>query len=56
MPVPLLPLNEQIEIVAKLNEVLSLCDTLKRRVITAQATQLQMADAMAASELEYVRV
>ena len=46
MSVPLLPLNEQVEIVAKLNELLSLCDFLKSCISKAQTTQLHLADSM----------
>ncbi|VUX55537.1 Type I restriction-modification system specificity [uncultured Woeseiaceae bacterium] len=46
MPVPLLPIKEQESIVAKLEELMALCDTLKTRINTAQTTQLQLADAL----------
>ncbi len=47
IPVPLPPLKEQKRIVAKVDELMALCDTLKTRLNNAQATQLKLADAMA---------
>ena len=41
------PILEQNRIVAKVDELMTLCDTLKTRINTAQTTQLQLADAMA---------
>ena len=41
------PLKEQHRIVAKVDELMPLCDTLKTGLNTAQNTQLQLADAMA---------
>ncbi len=49
--VPLPPANELNRIVAKVDELMALCDTLKTRVNTAQTTQLQLADAMAEQAL-----
>jgi type I restriction enzyme, S subunit len=45
-PVPLLPLAEQHRIVAKVDELMALCDQLKSRLSDAQATQLHLADAL----------
>ena len=45
--VPIPPLQEQHRIVAKVNELMALCDELKSHINTAQTTQLQLADAMA---------
>jgi type I restriction enzyme S subunit len=42
LPVP--PLEEQHRIVAKVDELMTLCDQLKTRLNTAQTTQLQLAD------------
>jgi restriction endonuclease S subunit len=40
------PLAEQLRIVAKVDELMALCDTLKARLIDAQTTQVQLADAI----------
>jgi type I restriction enzyme S subunit len=47
LPLPLPPKSEQPRIVIKVDELMALCDTLKKRINTAQTTQLQLADAMA---------
>ncbi|MDT4332389.1 restriction endonuclease subunit S [Methylomonas sp. MS20] len=44
--VPLPPLVEQHRIVAKVDELMALCDALKARIAAAQTTQLQLADAI----------
>ncbi|WP_445370833.1 restriction endonuclease subunit S [Methylomonas sp. HW2-6] len=44
--VPLPPLAEQHRIVAKVDELMALCDALKGRIAAAQTTQLQLADAI----------
>ena len=44
--VPLPPLAEQYRIVAKVDELMALCDTLKDRLHEAQTTQINLADAM----------
>jgi len=41
------PLAEQHRIVTKVNELMTLCDTLKARLNSAQTTQLQLADSLA---------
>lgn len=43
---PMPPLNEQHRIVAKVDELMALCDQLKSRLGDAQTTQLQLADAL----------
>jgi len=40
------PLAEQHRIVAKVDELMALCDTLKARITEAQTTQIQLADAI----------
>ncbi|MHB8200057.1 MAG: hypothetical protein ACYDD9_04500 [Acidithiobacillus sp.] len=40
------PLAERHRIVAKVDELMALCDTLKARLADAQATQLHLADAI----------
>ena len=45
-PLPLPPLAEQHRIVAKVDELMTLCDTLKARLNNAQTTQVQLADAI----------
>jgi len=44
IPVP--PLAEQHRIVAKVDELMALCDALKARIKDAQATQIHLADAI----------
>jgi type I restriction enzyme, S subunit len=46
MPVPLPPVAEQKRIVAKVDGLMTLCDTLKARLNDAQTTQVQLADAI----------
>ena len=46
MTVPVPPLNEQHRIVAKVDELMALCDALKARLAEAQATQICLADAI----------
>jgi type I restriction enzyme S subunit len=41
---PLPPLAEQHRIVAKVDELMALCDTLKACLAAAQTTQLHLAD------------
>lgn len=43
---PIPPLAEQHRIVAKVDELMALCDALKARIAAAQTTQLQLADAI----------
>lgn len=45
-PFPLPPLAEQHRIVAKVDELMALCDTLKARLKAAQTTQINLADAI----------
>jgi type I restriction enzyme S subunit len=45
-PTPLPPLEEQNRIVAKVDELLTLCDTLKAQIQQAQTTQVNLADAI----------
>ena len=40
------PLAEQYRIVAKVDELMALCDNLKTRLNDAQTTQVQLADAI----------
>ncbi len=46
MVIPLPPLAEQHRIVAKVDELMALCNTLKARLKDAQKTQVQLADAV----------
>ncbi len=46
------PSNEQHRIVTKVNELMSLCDTLKERIQTAQTTQLKLTDAITQQALK----
>ncbi len=43
---PLPPLGEQHRIVAKVDELMTLCDALKARLAEAQVTQIRLADAV----------
>ena len=45
-PIPLCPINEQHRIVAKVDELMSLCDQLN-----AQTTQLHLSDAVVKNAL-----
>lgn len=45
-PIPLPPLAEQHRIVAKVDELMALCDTLKASIQQAQSTQVNLADAV----------
>jgi type I restriction enzyme S subunit len=46
VPIPLPPLAEQHRIVAKVDELMAICDQLKARLSDAQTTQLQLTDAI----------
>jgi type I restriction enzyme S subunit len=46
--VPLPPLSEQLRIVSKVNQMLDLCERLKKVVITAEKTQLNLANTIVA--------
>jgi type I restriction enzyme S subunit len=46
LSVPLPPLAEQHRIVAKVDELMALCDALKARLAEAQTTQIRLADAV----------
>ena len=52
IPVP--PLPEQHRIVAKVDELMALCDQLKARLNDAQTTQLHLADAVVSNALNEV--
>jgi len=43
---PIPPLSEQLRIVAKVDELMALCDALKERLNDSQTTQIQLADAI----------
>jgi len=45
-PIPLCPIKEQYRIVAKVDELMALCEQLKARLSYAQTTQLHLADAV----------
>ncbi|MFT5636636.1 MAG: type I restriction enzyme S subunit, partial [Cognaticolwellia sp.] len=49
--IPIVPLAEQHRIVAKVDELIALCEQLKARLIDAQTTQLNLADAVAENAL-----
>ena len=46
VPFPVCPLEEQHRIVAKVDELMALCDSLKKRLNDSKATQIQLADAI----------
>ena len=50
--IPLPPMAEQHHIVAKVDELLQLCDSLKDRLNNAQATQVQLADVVVGQAVE----
>ena len=50
---PLPPLSEQHRIVAKVDELMTLCDALKDRLNNAQNTQIQLADAISEKALNF---
>ena len=45
-PIPIPPLAEQHRIVAKVDELMALCDALKARIADAKTTQVHLADAI----------
>ncbi len=47
MIIPVAPIKEQTRIIAKLDELMALCEQLKSRLSDAQTTQLHLADALA---------
>lgn len=49
--IPVMPPKEQIRIVAKVEQLMALCDQLKARLSDAQTTQLHLADAVVESAL-----
>ena len=52
MPVSLPPVAEQQRIVAKVDELMAICDQLKARLSDAQTTQLHLADAVVENALQ----
>ena len=44
LPIPIPPLSEQRRIVAKVDELMALCDALKERLVDAQTIQIHLAD------------
>ncbi|MBL4911262.1 MAG: restriction endonuclease subunit S [Alteromonadaceae bacterium] len=51
---PIVPLLEQHRIVAKVDELMALCEQLKSRLTDAQTTQLHLADAVVSNALNEV--
>ena len=51
IPLPLPPLAEQHRIVAKVDELMALCDKLKARLTSAQTAQLHLADSLVESAI-----
>jgi type I restriction enzyme S subunit len=49
--IPVMPPKEQIRIVAKVDELMTLCEQLKARLSDAQTTQLHLADAVVSNAL-----
>jgi len=49
--IPAAPLSEQHRIVAKVDELMALCEQLKARLSDAQTTQLHLADAVVENAL-----
>lgn len=52
LPLNLPPLAEQHRIVAKVDELMAICDQLKASLATAQATQLNLADSLVEQAIE----
>jgi type I restriction enzyme S subunit len=46
MPIPVAPVQEQHRIVEKVNELLSICDSLATQLISARTTQIALTDAV----------
>jgi type I restriction enzyme, S subunit len=53
LPIPLPPLAEQHRIVAKVDELVALCDRLEASLATAEDTRHHLLDALLADALEY---
>jgi type I restriction enzyme, S subunit len=51
VPIPIPPLAEQHRIVARVDELMALCDRLKARLQSAQTTQLQLTDTLVESSI-----
>ena len=45
-PIPLAPIREQHRIIAKVDELIALCDQLKESLSSAHETQLNLADSI----------
>ncbi|MGV6817714.1 MAG: restriction endonuclease subunit S [Thiotrichales bacterium] len=52
-PFPLPPLAEQHRIVAKVDELMALCDALKARIQEAETTQRHLANAVVQHAITY---
>lgn len=48
LPIPLVPIAEQHRIVAKIDELMALCDALDRQINTATAKQAELLNAVMA--------
>ena len=46
MPIAVPPVREQSRIIAKVDELMALCDALKAHIQNSQTTQTQLADAV----------
>jgi type I restriction enzyme S subunit len=51
--IPVAPIQEQKRIVAKVDKLMTLCDQLKQRLLTAQKTKRNFTDAVVATSLEH---
>jgi type I restriction enzyme S subunit len=51
LPIPLPPLEEQIRIVTKVNELMNLCEQLKSRITDAKKSQQKLADVLVEESL-----
>lgn len=50
--IPIAPIERQHRIVAKVDELMTLCEQLKTRLADAQTTQLHLADAVVENALQ----
>lgn len=52
IPIPMSPYQEQLRIISRVNELMTLCDQLKSSLQTSQQTQLALAESLVEGALE----